>query len=258
MDIQPIYGVPALRADNIAVITDLHIGLETHLVSKGFHIETRTENMFDTIMELDDDISRLVVIGDIKDSVPGSNRQEYREIPEFFERLLQRFDIVDVVRGNHDTNIEEFLPSRVRIAPASGLLIDDVGFIHGHTWPSDKVMNCNTLVMGHNHPTVMFMDGIGRTFTEPCWVRGPFKGKSEKYPVIPKNYVIVPAFNRMLGGSPVNIEGGTLLGPLMNSDLADLNNATIHLLDGIDLGTMSNIIVKDKVVSKKYARNKPY
>ena len=250
MDIQPIYGVPALRADNIAVITDLHIGLETHLVSKGFHIETRTENMFDTIMGLDDDISRLIVMGDVKDSVPGSNRQEYREIPEFFERLLQRFDIVDVVRGNHDTNIEEFLPSRVRIAPASGLLIDDVGFIHGHTWPSDKVMRCDTLVTGHNHPTVMFMDGIGRTFTEPCWVRGPFVGQSDKYPVLPKHFIIVPAFNRMLGGSPVNIDGGNLLGPLMNSNLVDLENARIHLLDGIDLGTVSSL----KVVENKRKR----
>ena len=246
MDIQPIHGIPALRVENIAVITDMHIGLETHLIGKGFHIETRTWDMYNALMEMDDDISRLIVLGDVKDSVPGSNRQEFREIPEFFEKLLQRFDIVDVVRGNHDTNIEEFLPSRVRIAPASGLLIDDVGFIHGHTWPSDKVMNCSTLVTGHNHPTVMFMDGIGRTFTEPCWVRGPFTGTSDKYPTVPQNYIIVPAFNRMLGGSPVNIDGGKLLGPLMNSELVNFDDAKLHLLDGIDLGTVSSLKVAEK------------
>ena len=246
MDIQPVYGIPALRVDNMAVITDLHIGLETHLNCKGFHIETRTWDMFDTIAGLDDDISRLIVLGDVKDSVPGSSRQEFREIPEFFERLLERFDIVDVVRGNHDTNIEEFLPSRVHVAPASGLLINDVGFIHGHTWPSDKVMRCDTLITGHNHPTVMFMDGIKRTSTEPCWVRGPFSETNERYPAVPRSYIIMPAFNRMLGGAPVNIDGGKLLGPLMNSELVDLGLARIHLLDGIDLGTVSSLMVSEK------------
>ena len=111
------------------------------------------------------------VIGDVKDSVPGSIKQAYAEIPDFFERLFERFDIIDVVRGNHDTQIEEFLPSRVKIRPASGLKIGDVGFIHGHTWPSEDVMACDTLVMAHNHPAVMFRDGVGRQMTEPCWFR---------------------------------------------------------------------------------------
>ena len=244
-DIQPVHGAPALRVGNTLVIGDLHIGVETHLMRKGFHIETRTWDMFDSVVEIDD-VSRLVVLGDVKDSVPGSSKQEYREIPEFFERLLERFDIVDVVRGNHDTNIEEFLPSRVRIGPASGIVIDDVGFVHGHTWPSRSVMNSDVLVTAHNHPTVMFRDGIGRTITEPCWVRGRFIGTSDRYERLPGTFIIIPAFNRMLGGSPVNLEGQELLGPLMNSDIIDLDNARVHSLDGIDLGPISSIKVKNE------------
>jgi len=244
MDIQPIYGMPALRVGNMAVIGDLHIGIESHLTGKGFHIPTRTWDMFDNIIKIDE-VSRLIVIGDIKDSVPGSNKQEYREIPEFFERLLERFDIVDVVRGNHDTNIEEFLPRRVRVHPASGLKIDDAGFVHGHTWPSDKVMECDTLITAHNHPTVMFMDGIGRTSAEPCWVRGSFV-KNGKYPAVPRSFIIVPAFNRMLGGSPVNVEGTGLLGPMMNSDMVDIDSARLFLLDGIDLGMRSSLMIREK------------
>lgn len=246
MDIQPFYGIPALRVGNMAVIGDLHIGVETHLLRKGFHLPSRTWKMYDTLMSLDEDVSRLIVIGDVKDSVPGSSRQEFREIPEFFEKLLERFDIIDVVRGNHDTNIEEFLPSRVRIDPASGLLIDDVGFVHGHTWPSDKVMRCDTLIMAHNHPTVMFKDDIGRTSTEPCWVRGTFFGPSDKYRIVPRSFILIPAFNRMLGGSPVNAEGEQLLGPILNSDIINMDSAKIHLLDGIDLGTRASLMVKDE------------
>lgn len=245
MELQPVHGIPALRADEYLVIGDLHIGIESHLRSKGFHLTSRTDDMFDLIVQAaDDSASRLIVLGDVKDSVPGSTKQEYREIPSFFDRLLERFDSVDVVRGNHDTNIEEFLPDHVRIRPASGLKIEDIGFVHGHTWPSKDVMMSETLVMAHDHPAVMFRDGVGRQVNEPCWVRGKFRDvKTEKYDVLPKNFIIVPAFNKMLGGSPVNIVGEPLLGPIMGGDLIDLENSAVYLLDGVDLGKLSGLMV---------------
>ena len=248
MDLQPVYGIPALKADTNLVIGDLHIGVESHLRSKGFHLVSHTSDMFNAIMEAsEDDVNRLIVIGDVKDSVPGSTKQEYAEIPDFFERLFERFDIIDVVRGNHDTQIEEFLPSRVKIRPASGLKIGDTGFIHGHTWPSEDVMDCSTLVMAHNHPAVMFCDGVGRHMTEPCWFRGSFNGTpDERYPKLPERFLVIPAFNRMLGGSPVNVIGEDLLGPVLNSDLLDLDNARLYLLDGIDLGKRPDLMVSGR------------
>jgi putative SbcD/Mre11-related phosphoesterase len=245
MELQPVHGMPALRADEYLVIGDLHIGIESHLRKKGFHLTSRTDDLFDAVIKAaDDSASRLIVLGDVKDSVPGSTKQEYREIPVFFERLLERFDTVDVVRGNHDTNIEEFLPGRVRLRPASGLKIEDIGFVHGHTWPSENVMTSETLVMAHNHSAIMFRDGVGRQVNEPCWVRGNFRDAvSERYAVLPKNFIIMPAFNRMLGGSPVNIRGETLLGPIMGGDLLDLENCTVHLLDGVNLGKLSGLMI---------------
>jgi putative SbcD/Mre11-related phosphoesterase len=247
MDIQPIPDVPALTVGNTLVISDLHIGIETHLMKKGFHIVSRTEEMYDTIERISGDCNRLIVLGDVKDAVPGSSKQEYREIPDFFERLYEKFDIVDVVRGNHDTNIEEFLPPKVRIRPASGMVLDGVGYIHGHTWPSKDVMCCDTLVMAHNHPAVLFRDGVGKQMTEPCWLRGDFVSGNEEYETFPKHFIIVPAFNRMLGGSPVNVIGGKFLGPMMNSGMLDIDDAHAYLLDGIDLGKVSDIMVRDRI-----------
>lgn len=248
MDLQPVYGIPALKADTNLIVGDLHIGVESHLRSKGFHLISHTSKMYDSLIEAaEDDVNRLIVIGDVKDSVPGSTKQEYAEIPDFFERLFERFDIIDVVRGNHDTQIEEFLPSRVKIRPASGLKIGDTGFIHGHTWPSAEVMDCKTLVLAHNHPAVMFCDGVGRRTTEPCWFRGSFNATSdERYPVIPERFLVIPAFNRMLGGSPVNVIGEDLLGPVLNSGLLDLDNAHLYLLDGIDLGKRSDLMIQGR------------
>ncbi|MBP5735067.1 MAG: metallophosphoesterase [Candidatus Methanomethylophilaceae archaeon] len=245
MDPQPVYGTPALKVGNALVICDLHIGVESHLRSKGFHLQSHTNDMYQAIMDAaDEDIDRLIVLGDVKDSVPGSTKQEYSEIPDFFESLFDRFDVIEVVRGNHDTMIEEFLPPRVKIRPASGIKMDDIGFVHGHTWPSEDVMDCETLIMGHNHPAVMFRDGVGRQMTEPCWFRGHFsKSENDRYTKLPKNFIVIPAFNRMLGGSPINVNGEELLGPILNSDLLDLDNAHVYLLDGIYLGKRSNIMI---------------
>jgi hypothetical protein len=50
----------------------------------------------------------------------------------------------------------------------------------------------------------------------------------------------------MLGGSPVNVIGEDLLGPILNSDMLDLDNAGLYLLDGIDLGKRSNNMIKGR------------
>lgn len=243
-EIQPVYGEPALTVDSALVIGDLHIGLESHLRKKGFNIVSHTADMLGRIESMSDETDRLIVLGDVKDSVPGSSKQEFAEIPGFFDRLCDMFSEVYVVRGNHDTEIEEFLPGRVRIRPATGMKLGDTGFVHGHTWPSPDVMDCDTLVMAHNHPMVMFRDGVGRQTSEPCWLRGRFsEASSDRYPVLPKRFIVVPAFNRLLGGAPINTDGDDLLGPILNSGLVDLDDARIYLLDGIDLGCRRDLMV---------------
>jgi len=206
--------------------------------------------MRDDLLGISDDAARLIVLGDVKDSVPGSSKQEYLEIPDFFRAMLERFDVVDVVIGNHDTQIDEFLPKHVNVHPASGLRIGDVGLIHGHTWPSPDVMASKILVTAHNHPNVMFVDGVGKRTTEPCWFRAPFKEAPNNYLQCPEEMIIMPSFNRLLGGSPVNAAEEKFLGPLMNSSSIDINEAQIFLLDGICLGKRKDILVKGKGRSK--------
>ena len=250
MNIQPVHGHPALRVDNAIIVADLHIGVESHLGRKGFHLPSRTTIMRDDLLSISDDATRLIVLGDVKDSVPGSTKQEYREIPDFFRAMVERFDVVDVVIGNHDTQIDEFLPKHVNVHSASGLRTGDVGLIHGHTWPSPEVMASKILVTAHNHPNVMFVDGVGKRTTEPCWFRAPFIGTPDNYLRCPEEMIMMPSFNRLLGGSPVNVEGEKFLGPLMNSSSIDIDGAQIFLLDGICLGKRKDLLVKGKSRSK--------
>jgi hypothetical protein len=50
----------------------------------------------------------------------------------------------------------------------------------------------------------------------------------------------------MLGGSPVNVKGEKLLGPLLNSDLLDIDKARIYLLDGMNLGKRQDILLAER------------
>jgi metallophosphoesterase superfamily enzyme len=188
---------------------------------------------------------RIILLGDIKNKVPGSSQQEYAEIPRFLRALQRHYAHVDIVRGNHDTNIEGFLPEGVVVHPSTGFILGDVGFIHGHTWPSTEVMSRRTLVMAHNHPTVALEDSLGNISKEPCWVRFTVReGAQQRYVEVPEEIIMVPAFNRSLGGSPVNLSGGKLLGPLFSDEFLDLGEGRVYLTDGIYLGTIASLMVR--------------
>jgi metallophosphoesterase superfamily enzyme len=181
----------------------------------------------------------------VKHQVPGTSIQEYTELPRFFQALRRAYKGIDIVRGNHDVGLDEIDLEGVHVHPASGFAIEDVGFVHGHTWPSQEVMSRRTLVMAHNHPAVLFKDGLGNIMTEPCWVRAPVrKDPSSKYMELPEEVILVPSLNRSLRGSPINLSDGKLLGPLFSQSIVDLPNAKVYLLDGIFLGLVKDLLVK--------------
>ena len=169
-------------------------------------------------------------------------------------RLISPLRIL-ISSGNSSRLVDlSFLPKGVRIRPSTGMRIGDVGYIHGHTWPSEDVMKCKTLVMAHEHPAVMFRDGVGKQTTEPCWFRGSFRPETERYGQMPESFIITPSFNRMLGGSPMNVNNGKFLGPLIDEEYMDLENAELFLLDGINLGKRCDIMVDDRYEQRNLKR----
>jgi putative SbcD/Mre11-related phosphoesterase len=244
----PIANHPALNVEDesrILCAGDLHIGIEEELKAKGVHVPSQTFRMERELLSLKNEYDRLILLGDIKHQVPGSTRQEYAEIPRFLRTMKRAFGAVDVVRGNHDGQIENLIPEGVDLHPSTGFVVDDVGFAHGHTWPSPQVMSRETVVLAHNHPSILFEEGLGNVTAERCWVRCRMKDKAhQRYNELPDELIIVPALNRTLGGSPVNLKGRKLLGPLFSNGMVDVDEAEVYLIDGIYLGTVKNLIVQ--------------
>jgi metallophosphoesterase superfamily enzyme len=177
---------------------------------------------------------RLLLLGDVKQSVPFTTRQEWRELPGVLAALRARVPIL-VVPGNHDPGIERFLGPG-EIAEKTGAVVDGVGYLHGHTLPGPQLAGRLVLV-GHHHPLAAIQDEVGCALRAPAYLMGEVDGDCLGLPATPAptRVLFVPAFNELAGydvrkivGDPfspvsrclrketvdVLLADGTLLGPI--------------------------------------------
>jgi len=242
----PALFIPEIKA---LVIADLHIGISYELYKSGINIPSQVKKMKKTIEKLikQTKAKRLIILGDVKHDVPGISIQEMREIPEFLKSLSKKIKL-DVCLGNHDTYLKQILPEDIKLHGTKGFNIKNFGFNHGHAWPSKELMTCDYLIISHTHPTIQFTDKFGYRIVEPVWIKSKidqekvkerYKVKTGKLEVI-----IMPAFNNLLGGTPVNVKttSDELLGPLLKNDFIDMTNSNLYLLDGTYLGKLKNLV----------------
>lgn len=260
---------PALlleEEERVLLVSDLHIGFEYELAKMGISIPYQSDRFLRELLTVVDQCKpqRLVIVGDLKHGIPVASFQERREIPEFFDALKQRVGAVEVVRGNHDGGLQNLMPKDVKIHSSKGLLIGEkfkVGVFHGHAWPSPRLMNADLFVTGHNHPAVLLRTPLGIRLSRRIWAQGVCEGKrlasaylesegkaagedpleqfQEFYNVKVTNpkMVLMPAFNDLLGGLPINSEAPkSLLGPLLRTGAVDTSDFEVYLLDGTFLG----------------------
>lgn len=260
---------PALLVENgekVLLAGDLHLGLEYELAKQGINIPYQWSRMLDELVALlvEYKPDRLLLLGDVKHGVPSTSFKEKREIPSFFDSLHEHVEYIDVTRGNHDANIQKLLPDYVALHSSRGVMFGDgfrVAALHGHAWPPADIMSADCVVMAHNHPTVMLSTPIGIRITRRAWIRG----KPERLDLIrmfleqdgadpgedpeaafrecfhveagAPEFIVMPMFNDLLGGLPVNSEAPeSLLGPLFRSGAVDFEDFDATLLDGSYMG----------------------
>ena len=256
------------------LIADPHIGWENELQKKGIHVPSQTIKLLDklTALIVQYKPDSLIVLGDVKYTVMKTEPGEWHDIPDFFNKISSLVKDVAIVRGNHDANLEPLLPENVKMLPATGAVIGDVGVFHGHKWPSPEILKCKTLVMGHLHPVVVFRDPAGFKITRQVWMKADCNTEAlakiflEKHGTKIKDSVeqtlknhfgfraktsellIMPSFNDFLGGRPINeahpkketgAEG--LIGPVLRSEAVDVARSELFLLDGTFLGTLNKL-----------------
>jgi putative SbcD/Mre11-related phosphoesterase len=274
--ITPLFPHPAAllktQKTRTMIIADLHIGWEITLSEKGIHVPTQTPKLLKKLMTLIADYQpqKLLVLGDVKHTVATAQMSEWYDIPDFFNELEKQVQEISIIRGNHDGSLEPLLPETVKIQPATGITMGEVGFFHGHQWPSPTLLACKTLVMGHVHPVVAFRDPAGFRISRQVWVKANCDAaaltkvllqkhgiKVEKTPeeTLRKHFktnarttqlFIMPSFNDFLGGRPLNEKRldqpkTDIVGPVLRSEAVNMENAETYLLDGTFLGTLNQL-----------------
>lgn len=244
VDVEPVPDIPALIVRgkrSWACIADLHLGIEAELRTAGFNIPSQTEKVVSMIESLEGLADRMIILGDVKQRITHATVREDREVRHVMKTVMDRFQAVVITPGNHDGGLKDAVPDGCIIAPLNGTVVEGVGASHGHVWPSEEVMSTDTVVMAHMHPSVLLEDSLGGRSNEKCWMRAKLrKDKAmERYQTCPKEVVVVPAFNPLITGSPINTAGGGKLGPLMRNGYVDEDTVTAYLLDGTNLGKPS-------------------
>lgn len=233
--LQPLWNHKALSIDKTLIIADLHIGYERELEDKGVNLPSQTnimEKEINNILE-DDVYNRLIINGDLKHNIPSSSWQEYKEIPNAIDLWLTLVDEIHLIPGNHDGGIDKYLPSDVVIHGSHGSVFDGIGILHGHASPSESVLKSETIILGHNHPTISLFDNLGVREKIQCWIKLKFEFEGHKGDII-----IIPHFNPLMGGNSINDNG--YLGPILKN--SKLKNQEIYLLDGTFLGEIEDLI----------------
>jgi uncharacterized protein len=225
------------------IVADLHFGIEADLALHGLHFRSRSKARLERLLTIVDrvDPDGLVLLGDVKHSIPSITRQEHYELPRILSTLRDRVPLL-VFPGNHDTGIERYL-APPEICAKEGELIDGVGYLHGHMYPSQSLAG-HLMIIGHHHPLLSLRDEVGCALQSPAYLRAgvntgalglAIAGETET----PARVLFMPAFNEIAGYDILQIIRNPT-SPLSRSSFAD--DTEIILADGTLIGPLHALI----------------
>ena len=231
--------------DSTLLISDLHLGLEKEMAKKGFRLPAYSVKMVERVKNIAEryGTNRLAVLGDVKHTVGKVEDIDWGVVPWFFDTMIDLFEAVEVVPGNHDGNIKTVLPQKVTLHTSQGMILGTgrgrIGLAHGHAWPSEEAIATRNLVIGHSHFTYEMRDSLGSRTREAVWVRAEYDVaelmEGAGYESRPKGkgrLTVMPPFNRLVGGQPINRNRSFQFGPVLSSRSVRLEDADIFLTDG--------------------------
>ncbi|BDQ30690.1 MAG: metallophosphoesterase [Nitrosopumilus sp.] len=217
------------------IVTDIHLGFENTLKSNEIFIGKHS-TINETIQEISEIIDSenpdsVILLGDIKSSIKNISRNEWEEVPLFFEEIGKKCDIV-LIPGNHDANIQKLIPNKISMISSTGMIEENVLLTHGHTMPSENFSHIDKIIMGHIHPVFFQEDSIMNG--QRVWV----SLKTEKQKIFPSKsgeleIIIVPSFNRYFYATHKKYYKKSI-SPII--ERLEILSAKIVSLDGVILG----------------------
>ena len=180
------------------VVTDLHIGFESKLASNNIFVGKNT-SINETISDLETIIdsikpNSLILLGDIKSSIKSISKNEWEDVPLFFEKIKNKVETI-LIPGNHDANIGKLVPEGITLISSTGLVSENILLTHGHTLPSENFSHVDKIIMGHVHPVFFQEESVLNG--QRVWI----SIRTDKQMLFPSTkgdleIIVVPSFNK--------------------------------------------------------------
>ncbi len=194
-------GIPAAFYKDYAIIGDIHIGFERRFGAGGFNVWDKTKEIFDGIVALGS--KKLIILGDLRDDYTEIRPDEGGLLFKFLGMLSDRFEEIIITKGNHDGGLIKLTSRLANVRLEREFMLDNVGFMHGHSMPSKKFAeNVSTVCFGHLHPSLVVRDSNGVPYKSDCWLLMDVDLPKKTYAVCTLKYgVCFPKFNRYIGST---------------------------------------------------------
>ncbi|HUT38505.1 MAG TPA: metallophosphoesterase [Methanoregula sp.] len=245
MNLEFLKDGPALVIEGeqrLLVVADLHFGIEADLAAHGLHFRSRSADRLERLLKIIDaaDPEMLILLGDIKHSIPSLTRQEFNELPGILNAIRGRVSL-KVFPGNHDIGIERYLVDH-ELQPKDGAILDGVGYLHGHMYPSPLLAG-HLIVIGHHHPQLSLKDEVGCALQAPAYLRAGLDTERlgmgrDPENITPTRVLFMPSFNEIAGYDIFRIIKNPF-SPL--SRCMKKEEAEIILADGTYIGPYSSL-----------------
>ena len=206
-----------LPSENLLVLSDLHLGLEENMTSKGSYVpQFQLEDIIEDInfAKKLTNADKILINGDLKNEFSRSHFAEKKEIKELINELEQNFNDIFLIKGNHDTAMDKLL-AEFSLEFEDYKILDNILFTHGHRLIDNledlDTEDFDTVVLGHEHPALSLVDDVGVKEKIDCFLYG----ESDI-----GNLVVLPAFAKVSSGTRINeTPSKDLLSPLLRNSV---------------------------------------
>ncbi len=208
--------LPALyiKPLDVLCIADLHLGYEgimaeyygVFLPKVQFHEEM--ENLKKLLNSFKKLPEKIILNGDIKHEFSETSYHEFREVSEILRFLESNFKEIILVKGNHDNFIARVTKKFEKVNLVDFYEEKDFVFFHGHKLiKNGNELKDKTVIMAHEHPSIVFYSSAGRKEKVPCFLHGKVNAFE---------LCVMPAFSTLAQGSEINLlPKEELLSPLL-------------------------------------------
>ncbi len=183
-------------------MADVHLGFE---LEEGIDSPLFSRKLISELLSLMEFGDYLIILGDLKHQIIAFESIERKILMNAIKELSENFSEVILIKGNHDGGIEELNPpENFVIMEARGISLGGAFLFHGHSWPSEEIVEKKYAMMAHTHPVVIKFDGA--KIRIPVWaiLRTNKKGEEK---IGRKVVAVMPSFNPHLPGSDILREG---------------------------------------------------